>query len=123
REVINAFVTLDDFVGDAGESAGDAIRVHDDRGLAVGHVHLFAVSQGRVKELIQYTPLSMLVDVEARVISNTRLSSDYNVIALATEDGSIGDRARITAPLERELQNLRIPDPGSRIPDVMIYAC
>jgi dihydroorotate dehydrogenase electron transfer subunit len=44
-------------------------------------------------------------------------------LVLATEDGSIGDRARITAPLERELQNLRIPDRGSRIPDVMIYAC
>jgi len=46
-------------------------------------------------------------------------------LVLATEDGSIGDRARITAPLERELKNRepRIPDPGSRIPDVMLYAC
>jgi dihydroorotate dehydrogenase electron transfer subunit len=39
---------------------------------------------------------------------------------LATEDGSIGDRARITVPLDRELGS-RIPDPGSR--DVMIYGC
>jgi dihydroorotate dehydrogenase electron transfer subunit len=44
-------------------------------------------------------------------------------LVLATEDGSIGDRARITVPLERELKNLRIPNPESRIPDVMIYAC
>jgi len=37
-------------------------------------------------------------------------------LVLATEDGSVGDRARITAPLEREL--------GSRSgSDVMIYAC
>ena len=37
-------------------------------------------------------------------------------LVLATEDGSVGDRARITAPLEREL--------GSRpVADVMIYAC
>ena len=41
-------------------------------------------------------------------------------LVLATEDGSIGDKARITMPLERELGS-RIPDPGSR--DVMIYAC
>ena len=41
-------------------------------------------------------------------------------LVLATEDGSIGDRARITVPLERELGS-RIPDPGSR--DVMVYAC
>jgi dihydroorotate dehydrogenase electron transfer subunit len=46
-------------------------------------------------------------------------------LVLSTEDGSIGDRARITIPLERELKNLepRIPDPGSRIPAVTIYAC
>jgi dihydroorotate dehydrogenase electron transfer subunit len=44
-------------------------------------------------------------------------------LVLATEDGSTGDRARITAPLEGELKDRRIPDPGSRIPDVMIYAC
>jgi dihydroorotate dehydrogenase electron transfer subunit len=46
-------------------------------------------------------------------------------LVLATEDGSTGDRARITGPLERELKNRepRIPDPGSRIPDLMIYAC
>jgi dihydroorotate dehydrogenase electron transfer subunit len=41
-------------------------------------------------------------------------------LVLATEDGSIGDKARITLPLERELES-RIPDPGSR--DVMVYAC
>ena len=40
-------------------------------------------------------------------------------LVLATEDGSVGDRARITVPLERELR-----DAGSRpAPDVMIYAC
>lgn len=44
-------------------------------------------------------------------------------LALATEDGSIGDQARITGPLERELEHRRIPDPGSPIPDIMIYAC
>ncbi len=45
-------------------------------------------------------------------------------LVLATEDGSTGDRARITGPLERELRQLesRIPDPESRS-DVMIYAC
>jgi dihydroorotate dehydrogenase electron transfer subunit len=49
-------------------------------------------------------------------------------LVLATEDGSAGDRARITAPLERELAS-RITDPGSRIPDprlpsdIMIYSC
>jgi dihydroorotate dehydrogenase electron transfer subunit len=47
-------------------------------------------------------------------------------LVLATEDGSIGDRARITAPLERELRDSesRIPNPESRpAPAVMIYAC
>ena len=46
-------------------------------------------------------------------------------LVLATEDGSMGDRARITGPLERELTNRdpRIPDPGSPIPDLMLYAC
>jgi dihydroorotate dehydrogenase electron transfer subunit len=45
-------------------------------------------------------------------------------LVLATEDGSTGDRARITGPLERELRELesRIPNPESRS-DVMIYAC
>jgi dihydroorotate dehydrogenase electron transfer subunit len=42
-------------------------------------------------------------------------------LVLSTEDGTAGDRARITVPLERELGS-RILDPGSR-PDVMIYAC
>jgi dihydroorotate dehydrogenase electron transfer subunit len=46
-------------------------------------------------------------------------------LVLATEDGSIGDRARITAPLERELKNreARSPEPGAGSPEVMIYAC
>jgi dihydroorotate dehydrogenase electron transfer subunit len=47
-------------------------------------------------------------------------------LVLATEDGSIGDRARITAPLERELRDSesRIPNPESRTAQaVMIYAC
>ncbi len=48
-------------------------------------------------------------------------------LVLATEDGSTGDHARITGPLERALKNRepRTPDPGSRIPDpdVMVYAC
>ena len=54
--------------------------------------HLFAASQGRVKELWKYSTVCdgilarMLVDVEARVIRNTRLSPDYNVIALAAPD-------------------------------------
>jgi dihydroorotate dehydrogenase electron transfer subunit len=47
-------------------------------------------------------------------------------LVLATEDGSIGDRGRITVPLERELAGTgsgsRIPDPGSR-PEVTVYAC
>ena len=38
REVINAFVALDNFVCDAGEGAGDAVRVHDDGGLGLRHV-------------------------------------------------------------------------------------
>jgi dihydroorotate dehydrogenase electron transfer subunit len=42
-------------------------------------------------------------------------------LVLATEDGSRGDRARITAPLERELAS-RIPHPASPL-DIMIYAC
>jgi len=50
-------------------------------------------------------------------------------LVLATEDGSLGDRARITVPLQRELES-RIPldsargkpNPESRS-DVMIYAC
>jgi dihydroorotate dehydrogenase electron transfer subunit len=46
-------------------------------------------------------------------------------LVLATEDGSIGDRARITAPLERELKNreARSPEPAAGSPEVMIYAC
>ena len=46
-------------------------------------------------------------------------------LVLATEDGSIGDRARITAPLERELKNreARSPESGAGSPEVMIYAC
>ena len=45
-------------------------------------------------------------------------------LVLATEDGSIGDRGRVTVPLERELKQFesRIPNPESR-PDLMIYAC
>src|SRR3954471_11937370 len=54
--------------------------------LLSGMFNLFAVSQDRVKELTKYTSLSMLVDVEARVISNTRLSADYNVLALAAPE-------------------------------------
>src|SRR5580765_6107952 len=54
--------------------------------LVSGMVDLFAISQDRIKELTKYTPISMLVDVEARVLRNTRLSSDYNVIALAAPD-------------------------------------
>ena len=46
-------------------------------------------------------------------------------LVLATEDGSIGDRARITVPLERELAQLdsRGPSAESRVPALMIYAC
>ena len=43
-------------------------------------------------------------------------------LVLATEDGTVGDRARITVPLERELSESRIPNPESR-PGIMIYAC
>jgi dihydroorotate dehydrogenase electron transfer subunit len=39
-------------------------------------------------------------------------------LVLATEDGSIGERARITVPLERVLAQL-----DSRAPSPMIYAC
>ena len=43
-------------------------------------------------------------------------------LVLATEDGSLGDRARITVPLERELGSR--PASNSRpSADVMIYAC
>jgi dihydroorotate dehydrogenase electron transfer subunit len=42
-------------------------------------------------------------------------SRDVRVV-LATEDGSAGDRGRVTLPLERELQ-------GASGRDVMIYAC
>ena len=38
-------------------------------------------------------------------------------LVLATEDGSIGDRGRVTVPLERELEA------ASQTPDIMIYAC
>jgi len=41
-------------------------------------------------------------------------------LVLATEDGSIGDRGRITVPLERELQAASLSGLGSGI---MIYAC
>ena len=54
--------------------------------LLSGMCDLFAISQDRIKELTKYTPISMLRDVEARVIRNTRLSSDYNVIALAAPE-------------------------------------
>jgi len=43
-------------------------------------------------------------------------------LVLATEDGSIGHRARITAPLERELSERPIGMPVSRS-DIFIYAC
>ena len=45
-------------------------------------------------------------------------------LVLATEDGSMAERGRVTMPLERELRKLesRIPNPESRS-DVMIYAC
>jgi dihydroorotate dehydrogenase electron transfer subunit len=39
-------------------------------------------------------------------------------LVLATEDGTLGDRGRVTVPLERELQAA-----GSGERDVMIYAC
>lgn len=38
-------------------------------------------------------------------------------LVLATEDGSLGDRGRVTVPLERELQA------ATRDRDIMIYAC
>ena len=41
-------------------------------------------------------------------------------LVLATEDGSIGDKARITGPLQRELEP-RVPGPEPR--NLMIYAC
>jgi dihydroorotate dehydrogenase electron transfer subunit len=43
-------------------------------------------------------------------------------LVLATEDGSIGHRARITAPLERELSEPPIRTTEPR-PEIMIYAC
>jgi dihydroorotate dehydrogenase electron transfer subunit len=45
-------------------------------------------------------------------------------LVLTTEDGSIGDHGRITAPLERELRQLesRIPNPESPS-EIMIYGC
>jgi dihydroorotate dehydrogenase electron transfer subunit len=45
-------------------------------------------------------------------------------VMLATEDGSKGDRGRVTVPLQRELES-RAPSPEPRLPspDVMIYAC
>ena len=41
-------------------------------------------------------------------------------LVLATEDGTVGDRGRVTVPLERELGGLKAS--GYRT-DVMIYAC
>ena len=55
-------------------------------GTRAGMCHLFAASQDRVKELRAVYFDSMPVDVEARVIGNTRLSPDYNVIALAAPE-------------------------------------
>src|SRR6185436_10735455 len=43
-------------------------------------------------------------------------------LVLATEDGSLGDRARITVPLERELGSRPASNPRPST-DVMIYAC
>ena len=43
RQIFDAFVSFDDFVGDSGEGAADAVRIHDSR----RHVHLFAASQDR----------------------------------------------------------------------------
>ena len=82
REVVDAFVAFDDFVGDAGEGAADAVRIHDD-----GHVApLCGLAGPQLKSDHHYILASMPVDVEARVISNTRLSPDYNVIALAAPE-------------------------------------
>ena len=46
-------------------------------------------------------------------------------LVLATEDGSAGDRGRVTVPLERELKNreARSREPGAGSRDVMIYGC
>jgi dihydroorotate dehydrogenase electron transfer subunit len=48
-------------------------------------------------------------------------------LVLATEDGTAGDRGRITVPLERELRSsvaghLQVSD-GNSAADIMIYAC
>jgi dihydroorotate dehydrogenase electron transfer subunit len=45
-------------------------------------------------------------------------------LILATEDGSRGDKGRVTAPLERELQNAALsPEGGRSAREVRIYAC
>jgi len=44
-------------------------------------------------------------------------------LLLATEDGTIGDRGRITVPLERELRTLVAGGLQASGRDVMIYAC
>ena len=45
RQLFDLMVAFEDFVGDAGERAGDTLGVEDD-----WHGYLFASSQGRVKE-------------------------------------------------------------------------
>jgi hypothetical protein len=44
-QLFDSAVAFEDFVSDAGERTTHSLRIHDDR-----HRHLFASSQGRVKE-------------------------------------------------------------------------
>jgi dihydroorotate dehydrogenase electron transfer subunit len=44
-------------------------------------------------------------------------------LVLATEDGTVGDRGRVTLPLERELRSMAAGDLQASGRDLMIYAC
>ena len=74
-------ITFENFVGDAGKAAADAVRIHDD-----WHDAPLCGLAGPQLKSYYIILASMPVDVEARVISNTRLSPDYNVIALAAPE-------------------------------------
>ena len=52
RQIFDAFISFDDFVGDSGEGAANAVRIHDSR----GHDTSLRPRRTAVKESIDYTP-------------------------------------------------------------------
>ena len=70
RQFFDAAIAFEDFVGDAGERTTHSLGIHDDR-----HEHLFASSQGRVKENGGDYSIARLASRSSRVSPRVRSPS------------------------------------------------